>query len=204
MGKSQISKSILFLAVFFLAATIVRADSLFTFESDPVGTATGFSNTSNGVTATFRSSADPDGFEVFPPLGFVTLTGNFLAQGPNSPAFLPLSIAFGNNLNFISMNFGLDGPGAFTLMAYEGSTLVGTVSAIGVIPDGSFEPEGLISFDGATFDSVVLTSSTDFFGVDNIDVKSTGVPEPGTLAMLGMGVLALVLCRPRIANSLKS
>jgi hypothetical protein len=198
MRTSWNCKLMIIFALLIVTVGVVRADSVFTFESAAVGTATQFSNTQNGITATFSSPSDPDGFEVFPALGFLTLTGNFLGPGANTPAQTPLTIAFSANMSSISLNFGLDGAGALTLMAYEGSTLVGTVSVTGVIPSGFDQPEGSISFDGATFDSVVLNStSTNFFAIDNVDVRSATVPEPATLFLLCTGAVGLASARRR-------
>jgi hypothetical protein len=164
-----------------------------------VGTATQFSNTQNGTTATFSSPADPDGFEVFPALGFLTLTGNFLGPGANSPAQTPLTIAFSANVSSISLDFGLNDPGSLTLMAYEGATLVGTVSVAGVVPPGFSQPEGLISFEGATFDSVILnTPSANLFAIDNVDVATAAVSEPSTLFLMCIGVVVLAFLRRTI------
>jgi hypothetical protein len=198
MQTSWIFKLMIVSALLMVNVGVARADSVFTFESDAVGTASKFSNTQNGITATFSSPSDPDGFEVFPPLGFLTLTGNFLGPGANTPAQTPLTIAFNTNISSISLNFGLDDAGALTLMAYEGSTLVGTVSVTGVIPSGFDQPEGVISFNGATFNSVVLNSpSSDFFAIDNVDVRAAAVPEPATLVLLCTGLAALVSARRR-------
>jgi hypothetical protein len=201
---SRISKGILLLALFFAAVGIARADSLFTFESDAVGTTTTFSNTVSGITATFSSTSDPGGFEVFDFLGLSSISGNSLAQGPSAPNGLPLSIAFSTNVDSISLNFGLDDTGSLTLTAFEGLIPVGTVTVIGVIPPGFSVPEGFLTFNGAAFNSVVLSSSTassSFFDVGNIDVKSIVVPEPATLTLLAAGFVGLIARSRKLHSS---
>lgn len=54
-------------------------------------------------------------------------------------------------------------------------------------------------FDAAGLGSVSIFSNDpdDGYGLDNLTVGSIAVPEPGTLALLGLGVLALILARKR-------
>jgi hypothetical protein len=167
-----------------LSSTALFADSLFISGSVPPGTNTTFSETNNGLTATFSSPADPGGF---------VITGSFFSFGPQilvdpgsaNASNIPLDIAFSAPQSSISLNFGLDGnPGPFQLDAYLNGSLVGSVTEIGVIPDGYVFPEGIISFSGTDFDSVVLTSSTTpYFAIANVDTAA--VPEPSSLMLLG-------------------
>ena len=61
------------------AATANAGTVLFPFDGDTPGTATTFTDTVNGLSATFSSSADPGGFVVYQTM-FETLTGNVLAD----------------------------------------------------------------------------------------------------------------------------
>lgn len=54
-------------------------------------------------------------------------------------------------------------------------------------------------FDAAGLGSVSIFSNDpdDGYGLDNITVGSVAVPEPGTLALVGLGVVAFLLARKR-------
>jgi hypothetical protein len=178
---------VLFLLALLLGTVgVARADSIFNFASDPVGTPTLFSNTNNGLTATFSTSAGPGGF-VIATSTFSTLTGNVLLNpGVTS---IPLLIAFSNNAASISMNFATTSPlpTPFTLTAFENSSQVGQVSVSGT-PWGYLSSEGIISFNGAIFNSVVLSSNVPF-AINNMDVVTA--PEPAALLLLGIGMVGL-------------
>jgi hypothetical protein len=178
-----------------LAAGAVPAfsDIVFTFNSDTIGTATTFSDTVSGLTATFSSPADPGGFEVgnpgpfAPPFSGYSLFDSLLSANATNIA---LDVAFSSNLSQVSMDFATDGSGPFDLSAYEGAALVGMATETGSIPTGHIYPQGVITFDGAVFDKLVLTApsgNTPFFAIDNLDA----VPEPISLLLL-LTLLAIV------------
>lgn len=163
----------------------------FNFDSDPIGEATPFSDTNNGLTAAFSSPADPGGFAVAASF-FTTLTGNVLLDpGPSGASNIALDIAFSASASSLSMLFATDGSGTFVLDAYENGTLVGSASGVGVVQASGF-PEGTITFNGATFNSIVLTSpSTPYFAIDDVSVTTGVVPEPSCLLLMGGGLLGL-------------
>ena len=119
------------LPVAFLCAA-ANASTIFNFDGDSLGTSTGFTDTVNGLSATFSSSADPGGFVVYASM-FETLTGNVL--GDPGPAFLDnlnLDIGFSADLAAITLNFATSDfitPSPFTLTAFENSTQVGTATS---------------------------------------------------------------------------
>jgi hypothetical protein len=182
-----------------LVCAAANADTIFNFDNDGLGTSTTFTNTVNGLSATFLSSADPGGFVVYGSM-FETLTGNVL--GDPGPAFqdnLDLNIDFSQDVSAIELDFAtadFSTPSPFTLTAYQNSVLVGSTTSTGQFLPGFTFPEGEIAFDGV-FDQVVLSSTATDFAVDNIDVVPnvavTSTPEPGTLCLLGTGLILLGL-----------
>lgn len=168
----------------------------FNFDADAAGKATAFTDTNNGLAATFDSTAGGGAFMVQPSF-FSNQSGNDLGAvvGANG---VPLDITFSKSLSSLALNFGLNGfaNSTFTVTAFSGGlngTRVGSTTASGTIPGGIFLfPEGSISFAGASpFDAVELTSTAQNIFVDNITVRvSAPVPEASSLVSLGV-LLAL-------------
>lgn len=160
----------------------------FDFEADG-GSATPFTSTVGSLSAMFSS---PGVYSVLPasglPFQFQTLTGNILlGDGSN------LTIVFSAPQTSIDLNFGEALGVSLDLTAFLGGTggaQVGTSSATGGMPPGTQLPEGVLSFNGGTFDTIVLSSTTTF-AIDNVAVNAaaSAVPEPGSFLLCG-GVLA--------------
>ena len=169
-----------------------QASTLFNFDNDSLGTSTNFTNTVNGLSATFSSAADPGGFVVYASM-FETLTGNVLGDpGPTGMDNLALTVNFSQNLSAVTLDFATSDfstPSPLTLTAYENSNLVGLTSATGQFLSGFSFPEGEITLAGAAFDQVVISSTATDFAVDNINVIAA--PEAAEFALFALGLLAL-------------
>jgi len=193
------------------STAVLKADAIFNFEDLVGGAMTPFTETNNGVTATFTSSVagaydidiNPEGIG----------SGLRLIQTDETaitnPQIIPLTISFGGQ-QFLSTTFpfalmAVSGANPqLTLQAFLGGTLVG--SAIGTTgvdlpppPDMAFYSTGSLSFNSpSAFDSLVLTSSIPGLAIDDLSVSTSaisGVPEPASIAlfMFGLaGILAFV------------
>lgn len=196
MNPPEVVRPLLFVCAAFCVDA--RAATVFNFDGDNVGTYTPFTDTVNGLSATFSSPADPGGFVIYANNGFFdTLTGNVLGNpGPAGLDNLNLSVAFSQNQSSVSLDFATfdyGSPSPLTIDAYQNSTLIGSMTATGAIPTdfGFVFPEGQISFSGAAFNNIVISSGAPDFVVDNISVSS--VPSPPSSWLLAAGVLALAV-----------
>ena len=190
----------LVLAVGAISAT-AKAATIFNFDTDNLGTSTTFTDTVNGLSATYSSNADPGGFVIYSSM-FETLTGNVLGDpGPAGQDGLSLDIAFNGELNAIELNFAtadFTTPSPLTLTAFQNTQQLGSTTSTGMFLNGFVFPEGEIAFDGANFNNVVISSTAPDFAVDNITVVSSNtgvssVPEPDPLSLIGIGSGFLVL-----------
>jgi hypothetical protein len=171
---------------------------VFDFDGDTVGTTTTFTDTVNGLSATFSSPSDPGGFVIQPTI-FQALNGNVLGDpGPAGANGIPLDISFSSPLAAISLVFAtadFGTPSPFTLTTFNGGTQVGMTSSAGFVPPGFTFPEGEIAFEGAAFNRVELATTAPDFAIDQ--VATVGAPEPGAVWIAGMGLVALGCLRRR-------
>jgi hypothetical protein len=176
-------------------AAPASAGVVFNFDSDPVGTSTPFTNTVGTLEATF--SGPNAGVCDVSPLRFVLQSGNaFISDfcvGTATPPFVPLGIAFNQNVYGITMDFAISGTDTLVLTALENGAVVGTASSSGSVLSGGTFPEGILGFSG-TFNSVSLSTSGTPISIDNVNVQNAAaIPEPAGLAWLGCAFLGFAV-----------
>ena len=201
MSRFRLSSFFLLSGGLLLAgAHTAQADAVFDFEANAPNTAAPFTDTVNGVSATFGGQAS-----VCDSLGlFQSLSGNVLIQGFCGPATEsgPLLLSFSADLTGIAFHFATGGgPNTVTLAAFENTTGVGSVNFPSTVPAGLLNGEGMARFAG-TFNRLTLTGNT-LLALDNVNAQTAApVPEPSTLAFVavGLGVLT-VLARRRKSES---
>jgi hypothetical protein len=184
-----------------------RADVyVFDFENAVFGAntpATDPSETSATFTATFASPQDTQnsgGYQIYYTSGgeFTNLTGNYLGTNAFGNT---LNVTFAAALSSLNLDFFLFG-GA-TSLSYEllsggvDGTLVSSGSALTSItdPDGY---EGVLSVTAAPFDTIELLPDSGIgLAIDNISVTSADLPEPASIALLGISLASLGVVRRR-------
>jgi len=198
---STMAKQCLWLIACALAASSAQATT-FNLDGVAAGTGTPLTLTSDGISATLSSAADPGGFDIA--LSFFSFTsGNvILTPGPAGACCLALDIKFSQTMTSFSAPFGTDGLGPLALLAELSGASIGGTTAVGMVTGDFNFPEGTISFSGAAFDQIVLSDSTDpYFAIGSFAAAGpTNVPEPNTLALFGLGLVGVGLSRRRLAR----
>jgi hypothetical protein len=187
-----VGRAILSIVLLSSSPKAANADSVFNFDEDPIDRGTEFSDTSNGISATFSSPGDPGGFGVQQSL-FSNLTGNVLIDpGPAGLDRMSLTIRFSSLVQSVDLNFAVNttNPVPLTLTAFSGDATVGTIAASGTLPSADSQAkEGHISFHEASFNSITLASDANDFAVDNITVAEvSSAPEPASFWFLGLAM----------------
>jgi hypothetical protein len=183
-----------------LSGGSLLADTIFNFDNVPAGQVTPFSDSQNGIVATFTAIPEPDietdggvapgwiGPEGFDP----TAPGQFLRAGFRNS----LDIVFNQDLNRVILDYAVFAEGGisyFSLDAFEKGTRVGG--------DFQFGSEGgVIGFSGANFNELFLADVNHESGIDNVQVSVApeAIPEPATLGLVALCLLSFgVMFRKR-------
>lgn len=198
------------IAAFALASSPARATvALFDFENQPIGTETPFTLVSSGLSATFAGSSgvDPGAFGISSnfqtPTGFQyqLMNGDFLTIGSAFGASgSALTITFSAAVTDFTLNFALDDPFNLSTLTFE-TNASETGSASGALTSGFRYPEGTLSFAGGPFTSITFHSDALDFQIDNLHATIAAVPEPETVMLFAIGVVAIALRRRRAVKA---
>ncbi len=110
------------------------------------------------------------------------------------------TISFSSALTDIAFGF-ISNPGTSTFEAYLGTMLVETAT-VGTSTNSQF-----VGFTGSLFDSIHINAGggNQAFVLDNLQSRSAGaVPEPASVALLGMALAGIVVSRLRRQSATQS
>jgi len=111
--------------------------------------------------------------------------------GPGGPV-LDFTMAFAGTVS-AAMFAAIDNGGQYLLSAMLGANVIETQQ----LTIADFPGQGFIGFTGISFDRIrVQALSATSFGMDNLQLA---VPEPATLALLGLGLAGLGFSRRKKA-----
>lgn len=123
--------------------------------------------------------------------GFPNMTTPCL--GNYFPVVVPWTVIFSSVQTQAGFNM-VTNPNTTLFEAFLGATLVDSSSVSTDFTSGS----NFYGFEAVSFDSIKVTTSGDgLMLLDNLTFNSNAIPEPGSLALVGLGLAGLVSLRRR-------
>jgi hypothetical protein len=188
------------LALLLQAALALAQTATYTFESPQwvLGNTSPFldmsPDTAPGLptfSASFTSSPDDGGFAVTGPWINPSFSGQTLVEyGPYQDT---LTITLSQPIKSVHMDFVLFAPGHFDLTSEAGTASVFTETTM-----GSLDFQGTTSFSEFSLVAIDSYDNTVPFAMDNLVMT---IPEPSTLALVGLGAVGLMIARQRAAGA---